>query len=79
MKYEKNSPVAQKNAQAIEEFLLAEQAKGTDGCSRMEIEIACGLLHNQWDKTLEKLEGRLVPVDPNAAKKNFKYRIEVKA
>ena len=77
--YERSSPVAQQNAKAIEEFLLAEQAKGSEGCSRMEIEIATGLLHNQWDKTLEKLKGRIVPVNPNAPKKNFKYRIEVKA
>ena len=75
--YEKSSPVAQKNAQAIEEFLLSEQAKGSEGCSRMEIEIACGLLHNQWDKAKEQLGDRLVGF--GSVPKLFKYRIEVKA
>ena len=77
MKYERNSPIATQNAQAIEEFLLAEQAKGSEGCSRMEIEIACGLLHNQWDKAKEQLGDRLVGF--GTTPKLFKYRIEVKA
>lgn len=75
--YEKNSPIATQNAQAIEEFLLAEQAKGSDGCSRMEIEIATGLLHNQWDSAKAQLGNRLV--GSGNIPKNFKYRIEVKA
>lgn len=77
MKYERNSPIATQNAQAIEEFLLAEQAKGSEGCSRMDIEIATGLLHNQWDKAKEQLGTRLVGF--GSVPKLFKYRIEVKA
>lgn len=77
MKYERYSPIAQRNAKAIEEFLLAEQAKGKDGCSRMEIEIATGLLHNQWDSAKEQLGDRLVGF--GSVPKLFKYRIEVKA
>ena len=75
--YERSSPIATQNAQAIEEFLLAEQAKGSEGCSRMEIEIATGLLHNQWDKAKEQLGTRLVGF--GSVPKLYKYRIEVEA
>ena len=77
MNYYRQSPIVTQNAQAIEEFLLAEQAKGSDGCSRMEIEIATGLLHNQWDKAKEQLGDRLVGF--GSVPKLYKYRIEVKA
>lgn len=69
----RQSPVAEQNAQAVIDYLTAEQAKDMKGRSRMEIEIAIGLLHNQWDKTMEKMVGMLKPADPNAAKKNYKY------
>lgn len=72
----KQSPVAQQNANAIEEFLLAEQAKGSQGCSRIEIEIAVGLLHSQWDAAKEKLGPKLVGF--GSVPKLFKYRIEIK-
>ena len=43
----------------------------------MEIEIATGLLHNQWDKAKEQLGDRLVGF--GSVPKLYKYRIEMKA
>ena len=71
----RQSPVAQQNADAVEAYLLAEQVAGVEGRSRMEIEIATGLLHNQWDKMKEQLGAKLVGY--GSVPKLFKYRIEV--
>jgi hypothetical protein len=47
------------NANLIIEYLTAEQEKDMRGRRRMEIEIACGFLHNDWNAAIAYIGDRL--------------------